>query len=53
LPAYTTYANWFVIYALPKQGRVHPRGDRVRSGKTMALKPRATETRLGNIPLKG
>ena len=25
----------------------------MRSGKTMALEPRATETRLGNIPLKG
>ena len=36
-----------------KQGRVHSRGHRVRSGRSMALKPRATETRLGNIPLKG
>ena len=25
----------------------------MRSGKSMALEPRATETRLGNIPLKG
>ena len=53
LPAYTACANWFFIYALPKQGQVHPRGHRVRSGKSMALEPRATETRLGNIPLKG
>ena len=45
LSAYTACAKFF-IYSLPKQGRVHPRGHRVRSGKSMALKPRATETRL-------